>query len=641
MLPSSRGNPDARPPRAEQPAGPVFLDRPKRSFGFLVVTAAIVVGVLVAVVFRTGLAAPFVFDDIPRIVESQATLSHLWPADWLEDGQRPVVRFSLVLNNLAGGLDPSGYHAVNIAVHAGSAVLAMLVVLVAGRRLRERGIVSSGDRRLLLLSVIVALAWALHPVQTSTATYVIQRAESFVAFFSLAAILALLIGAGRSSTRGWPLAMIVFVVLALGSKPTAIVLPAILLLVDVAIVSGSWRRTLRDRWVVHAGAWASLLVLFLTGAVQALGGGRGMTSAGLGVPDATPLEYAVMQVGAAGHYLRLVIDPTAMGIDHGDAPLQARMIFVVGGVALLGLLAATLAGLLRGAWWMVVPGVLLLSMLPTSSVVPLADPVADHRIHLALLPLVVGVVAMVAGGVGRTPPRLRVPAATVALAVVPVILALEATAAERRIAFYVDPVLLWDEVAERRPDHVRGLVNRAAIALEDGRFEDAARDLDAARLRQPTNPVVLVNLAILDLHRARPAEAMERLAVAESARGDDAVLHAARGDALRDLGRPCEAIESYERAIELRPGDVMAMLALGNAFSECGRLDDAAGVFALVATSSPDPVIVGSARFNEGNMRFIQERWAAAASAYAAALEADPNHPRAAAGLEEARFRGR
>ena len=125
--------------------------------------------------------------------------------------------------------------------------------------------------------------------------------------------------------------------------------------------------------------------------------------------------------------------------------------------------------------------------------------------------------------------------------------------------------------------------------------------------------------------------------VAERARPLDPALHAARGDAYRAVGRPEDAIVSYRAALDIQPGDVLLRLAIGNALTELDRLDEAAASFAEAASLATDSGLVASARFNEGNMRYRQDRLDEAITAYEAALAADPGHAGARRWLGHAR----
>jgi Flp pilus assembly protein TadD len=606
-------------------------------------SAAAIVVLLIAVVYRTSYRAGFVFDDQVRIVAAERSIEHLWPPDgWLTGSQRPVVGFTLAVNHAIGGLEPSGYHVLNVAIHVIAAILVLGVVVEAGRRLRARGVIELDERRLYCVGLAITLLWAMHPVQTATATYVIQRAESLAAMFGLLAIYALLRLVTETASRGWAIVVVVATVFALGSKPAAVTLPVLLFAVDVALVTGS----VRTSWRVRRSLWISVLfatgmTLLATGAVLGLILTEGRRSgAGVGVVDVGPVEYAISQLGAIGVYARAFVDPRAMSIDHGVAAIEPVWTRVVGTSVLVAIASIIVIGLRRRAWWTLLPIAAVLVMLPTTSVVPLADPVADHRLHPALLPIVTGIVVAIVAGlriIARRRPTLTGPLGGAAVVSVLGVLAAFAVAVDRRNHDYLDPERLWTDVVERRPDEVRGLVNRASVALEEGRNEDAARDLAAADAIEPGNPVVILNLALLDVRFDRAAAALERLAVAEKSRPRDPVLHLARGDAYRMLGRDADAVESYRIGASLQPGDPLVRLALGNALAATEELDEAADAFHEAAGLADDPALVASAFYNEGNMRFRQERFAEAIVAYDAALRADPDHAGARRWLQEAR----
>ena len=515
-------------------------------------------------------------------------------------------------------------------------------MIEAGRRLRTRGRLGFDDRRLLGVGLVIALLWALHPIQTATATYVIQRAESLATLFGMLAVWALLRGQGSRPSRGWTAVVIGGVVLAVGSKPTAIVWPAILFAVDTAIVTGSPQAS----WQARRGLWIGTIVavaavLLATGAATGLLVTEGRRSgAGVGVVDVGPIEYAASQVRAVGLYAGLLVDPRLMSIDHGKEALGPAWTLLVGIAMILLALATIVIGWSRHAWWTVLPIVAVLALLPTTSVVPLADPVADHRLHPAMLPIVVGVAVVliaVLTGVRRRVPGLAVPLDVLAGLGILGLLAVSAIAVDRRNHDYADPARLWADVVVRRPEEVRGLVNRAAVALVEGRHSEAARDLAAAAAIEPGNPVVILNLALLDVHAERPESALQRLAIAEKARPRDPALHMARGDALRMLGRDADAVGSYEIGAMLQPGDPLVRLALGNALSAIDRLDEAADAFHEAAGLADDPAMIASAFYNEGNMRFRQDRLAEAVVAYESALAADPTHSAARRWLQEAK----
>jgi hypothetical protein len=146
---------------------------------------------------------PFLFDDMPSIVENP-TIRHLWPPGQAlsppsEGGVtvsgRPVLNLSLAVNYAISGLDLWSYHALNLAIHLLAGLTLFGVVRRTLRTLRGRsplagdgsespasGLLHSDSD---LVAFVVAALWLLHPLQTESVTYIIQRAESLMGLFFL------------------------------------------------------------------------------------------------------------------------------------------------------------------------------------------------------------------------------------------------------------------------------------------------------------------------------------------------------------------------------------------------------------------------------------------------------------------------
>src|SRR5688572_15912022 len=140
-------------------------------------------------VYQGSLDVPFLWDDEIAIVENPR-LRTLWPfgdagyAVQSPESGRPVVRFTLALNHALGGLAVRGYHLFNLAVHVGAALLLFAIVrrtLARFPRWREAA---------PWLAFLTAAVWLVHPLQSEAVTYVIQRTELVMGFFSLATLLA-------------------------------------------------------------------------------------------------------------------------------------------------------------------------------------------------------------------------------------------------------------------------------------------------------------------------------------------------------------------------------------------------------------------------------------------------------------------
>ena len=96
---------------------------------------AVVLVAIGLILYANALNSPFIYDDLPAIVDN-GDLRQLWPPDWLlpsasshaSVNSRPFVSFSLALNYAWSGIDPWSYHAVNLALHITNALLLFAVV---------------------------------------------------------------------------------------------------------------------------------------------------------------------------------------------------------------------------------------------------------------------------------------------------------------------------------------------------------------------------------------------------------------------------------------------------------------------------------------------------------------------------------
>ena len=153
----------------------------RRLFPLVVVAAGLLA-------YQNSFTGSFFHDDFGAIIENP-TIRHLWPiwrpllplhgSGWTVAG-RPLINLSLAINYALGGYHVWGYHAFNLTVHilAGLTVLGIARQTLFQPRLRARfGPVADE------LALATALLWTVHPLQTESVTYIVQRAESIMGLF--------------------------------------------------------------------------------------------------------------------------------------------------------------------------------------------------------------------------------------------------------------------------------------------------------------------------------------------------------------------------------------------------------------------------------------------------------------------------
>ena len=169
--------------------------------------AALFVAVITCVAFLNSFAGKFVLDDIQDIEHNPALEQLFPPWDAMFLGNklpaRPLPYLTFAIDRAIWGVRPFGYHATNLLVHviAALALFSIVRITLLSPRLRGRW----GDRA-VPLAMVIAMIWAVHPLQTQAVTYVYQRIESMTGMFCLVSLACYAQAAARATGREWSVA---------------------------------------------------------------------------------------------------------------------------------------------------------------------------------------------------------------------------------------------------------------------------------------------------------------------------------------------------------------------------------------------------------------------------------------------------
>ena len=423
-----------------------------------------VLGLVIAslLAYANSFDGQYFLDDYGCIVGNES-IGQLWPSvEEIPHGlqRRPVGRISLWLNYQLGGVDPIGYHVVNFMIHLAAG---LLLFDFTRQTLQLPRIAKRWRMHAEPLAFAVTLLWLVHPLQTESVTYTIQRLESLVSLCFLGCLYGVLRGATSLKT-GWYVAAVTCFWLGIGTKEIIVTAPLVVLLFDRAYLAAGWREVWQRRRGFYA-AMAPVVIwmgLVLSGNLES----DGKVSAGFGLEGTTPWHYLLTQAGVVVHYFKLTFFPVGQCLDYDWPIVQDWRDAMLPGTAVLGLLATcgyvwTKAP--RLAW----PGLsFFLVLAPTSSFMPIEDAAFEHRMYLPLAPLlalaVLGVWALFNQQLKQ--PRL----AAVALAVAACLLI---AATFGRNSLYCDQVAMWQDVLRTAPHNARANCNLGSAYCRDWQFE--------------------------------------------------------------------------------------------------------------------------------------------------------------------------
>lgn len=498
--------------------------------------------------YANSLTGQFLFDDHTWLEQRPLIRDLSWEWQRLSIN-RPLPLLSMGLNFVLGGLDVRGYHVFNITVHA----LAGLLLFGTVRRTIEWG----NRRRSALwnargLAFAVALIWLVHPLQTQSVTYVIQRCESMMGMFFFLCLYCIVRGADSRRAWFWYGTAVIACCLGLGCKEVMVAAAPVALLFDRAFLASSWREVFRRRGLLHA----VLLGVAVTFVLLSLNLIRedAARSAGFGYEALTPLAYLRSQPGVILHYLRLSFWPRPLCLDY-QWPVAgaAREVYPAAAAVAALLVAGAVAFRYR-------PGIgflglsFFLVLAPTSSIMPIRDLAVEHRMYVPLA-AVLSLVVLGLYGLGRSslrdPPaqRLAAVAGLTAVAFTFTIMTWQ------RNGDYRDRIRTWSRVIEVAPHNIRAHYSLAQAYRAVDDLEAARRYYERCLALDPDHARAHCELGNVlasqgDLQRAG---VHLRRAIALDPQYSRALAN--YGDVLQRQNRVADAIFHYRRVLELPPTD--------------------------------------------------------------------------------------
>ncbi len=406
------------------------------------------------------------------------------------DFYRPLQRLSYTLDYAAFHFRPTGYHFTSIACHVAAAMALYFFALELLLSFKGTG------RFRAWVPYVAALAWALHPLQTSAVVYISGRADPLAAAFGFFGLFLVWRSLRTMGFASWTFQLAAGAALFLSglSKEAGLIFLAVGLVL-LALLK-NWRATLRF----------SVTALFVLVSYFSLRLSAEHFPAPRLKQPAPLLARPILMARALAEYSEVLVFPIHLRMDR-DVETQTRGFGNNGMTIAARKELQTLAGLalLAGvSFWFYRerkrdPAVFacltaaLICYLPVSGIIPLNATVAEHWLYLpsAFLFLAVGLVAArFAESASRWRRRLVFSAATL-------FILFFAGRTFVRTFDWKDQRTFLERTIASGSDSVRMLINLGGLELSEGHFDLAKKHLTAALEREPDQPLALLNLAAL------------------------------------------------------------------------------------------------------------------------------------------------
>ncbi len=586
--------------------------------------------VVVIVIYADTLTTPFIFDDLvnirdnPHIRIPSINLHNLvWAGFHSPENHRPVANISFALNYYFNGTNRVGYHLVNILIHL---VTGMLLYGLARATLRTPAM---GDHRQQVgwIALFTALIWLVHPLQTQSVTYLVQRMNSMAAmFYVLSMLLYVKFRLAAGTRKKWPLfgGCIAAGLLALGTKQVAATLPLFIILYEWYFFQNLNPQWVRRRVPLLAGL---LLLLGLIALLYLNYDPIDRILAGYNHRDFTLVQRVLTEFRVVIFYISLLLwpHPSRLNLEH-DFSLSHSLVDPVTTAlalaAIIGLLAAAVVTARRSR--LVSFAILWFfgNLVIESSIIPL-ELVFEHRNYLpSMFVIFAGVYLLFEYG----KPAWLAPLLLCAVAAGLSLWTLE------RNRVWSDEVALYRDCVEKSPAKARPHNNLGAALARRDRLDEAIAHYRQALKVKPDYADAHYNLGYALARQGKLEAAVSEFATALRLEPRSLKTHNNMGVTLMLLHRPRKAIDHFNAALKINPADADVHNNLGTALKSVGELDAAARHYSLALKEDPHRPATYN---NLGEIRLQQGRYDEARRLFLKALQLSPDYKKARRNLKE------
>lgn len=312
--------------------------------------------VFVLIIYSNSIKGPFIFDDISSIQDNhkirlvKLTIDEIISAGFESPAKnRPLANISFALNYYFDNYNVEGYHVVNILMHIVTGIILFYLLNITLGLLQVQNLqlkrandtlpdskncvihnsltssistlhysVSPTSPNLLFISFFTTFIWLVHPVQTQTVSYIVQRMNGMAAMFYILSLL-LYVKARLANTKRRKqtlfLGCILSGILSLASKEIAVTLPFFIFLYEWYFF-----QEVSSKWLKRNSIYI-LCFLFIVIFFALLYLGRHPIEkilSGYGHRDFTLLERVLTEFRVVLYYINLILfpHPTRLNLLH-------------------------------------------------------------------------------------------------------------------------------------------------------------------------------------------------------------------------------------------------------------------------------------------------------------------------------------
>jgi tetratricopeptide (TPR) repeat protein len=550
-------------------------------------------------IYIRSLKNGFVWDDTIYIINNNLIKDFSWKGikaifnNFSSDNYAPLTDLINAVQYKISGLNPSAFHLGSLVFHLVNVALVFWFIRLLCNRWE--------------VAAIAALFFGIHPMQVESVAWVSAGSTLYCAVFFLVSLIAYLYYL-RSSLKRYLFFSLLFFILSVLSKPVAVILPVVLLLIDYIKDRKITLKILLEK--------SPFLILSLVAGILSL---LLKNQAGA-VANSDMLSFHQRIIFAAYgfiNYLLKLIFPLHLSAFYpypvSNIPIQyyAYVVSAIGIVAYAIYSVRFSKKIFFGIGFFAVTVFLMLQLVPVGSAV-----MADRYSYLPFI----GFFYLAGEGLTTLWGKKLKLGAILILCVFTVLFSVKTC---NRCSIWQNDMTLWSDVISQYKIIAVAYNNRGNYLKNEKRNTEALKDFNKAIELTPDFAVTYVNRGNLYLNEKRTAEALKDYNKAIELKPELAGTYINRGNLYLNEKRNAEALKDYNKAIELKSDIADAYNNRGNLFVSEKRNNEAFKDFNRSIELNPD---YAEAYFNRGTLFMNENRNEQALKDLTRAIELKPDY---------------
>ncbi len=537
----------------------------------------------------------------------------------------PLTWVSHAVDYSIWGLNPLGHHLTSIALHAANSALVFFdtLRLIGLYRKRDQPAPWLDGRAALVAAAATGLLFGLHPIHVESVSWVAERKDVLCAMFYLLSLIAYVrysAAAGASWYRNKSyLLCLGFFALALLSKPMAVSLPLVLLIIDWYPAGRidsmrSLRAAITEKLpFILLSLGASVLTVM----AQRAGGAMSLT-------EAVPLGSRLLVASnALLSYLWKMALPVGL-LPFYPYPKSIPAWYPLSAAAVAAVFVAAAVMGRRHKALVSAFGYYAITLLPALGIVQ----VGGHEMadRFAYLPgigpmMLLGLLAAFGWSKASALKGGGLSAKAVLLSAAALLAITLGYLTAQQEKLWNNDMTLWSAVVRHSPDSAKAHINLGVAYASEGAWDSAIQQYQSALRLDPDSAKAHTNLGVAYASKGLWDSAVAEYQSALRQNADSYESHYNLGVAYASKGLWDSAIQQYRMALQLNPYSDEAHNNLGVAYRSEGLWDRAISEYQEALRLRPDS---HEAHNNLGIAYKSQGLWDKAISEYQSALRLDP-----------------